>query len=171
MDFSGKFKEGKYIKKYFLNSHFWGFCVETRLNITSVDNTTITKIEEENNDVEFSQVTDYEIKIYFNSSIQPDAAPNTFALSLVFLRFAGDAIKWPTIIPLVGAAHMIMERDALNILQVVEILKIIRNDLPNSELVPFNSSYEYCVWRTNSELAINGGWKCPSEFITNVFCQ
>ena len=101
----------------------------------------------------------------------------------VFLRFAGDAIKWPTIIPLVGAAHMIMERDALNILQVVEILKvlksllkslpsfilkIIRNDLPNSELVPFNSSYEYCVWRTNSELAINGGWKCPSEFITKL---
>ncbi|CAK5055100.1 unnamed protein product [Meloidogyne enterolobii] len=42
----------------------------------------------------------------------------------VFLRFAGDAIKWPTIIPLVGAAHMIMERDALNILQVVEILKV-----------------------------------------------
>ena len=78
---------------------------------------------------------------------------------------------------------MIMERDALNILQVVEILKvlksllkslpsfilkIIRNDLPNSELVPFNSSYEYCVWRTNSELAINGGWKCPSEFITKL---
>jgi hypothetical protein len=42
----------------------------------------------------------------------------------VFLRFPGDAIKWPTQIPLVGAAHMIMERDSLNTVQVVEILKV-----------------------------------------------
>ena len=44
--------------------------------------------------------------------------------SKVFLRFAGDAVKWPSQIPLVGSPHMLMERDALNTIQIIEILKV-----------------------------------------------
>lgn len=177
-----------------------GFCIEARINPNRSDTTIMTFYERQNDDdnisrkmmssyshitergkedanatahenEDFRMVTDYNIKIYFNSTVSPDAVPETLSLALVFLRFASDAIKWPTQIPLVGAAHMIMERDSLNTVQVVETLKITKNDLSDANLAPVNSSFEYCVWRTNSELQTKHGWTCPSEFITNIFAR
>jgi len=48
------------------------------------------------------------------------------------------------------------------------IAQITKNELSESKLAPTNSSFEHCVWRTDSELAKTKNWTCPSEFFTKL---
>ncbi|KAI3420213.1 hypothetical protein GPALN_003531 [Globodera pallida] len=126
-------------------------------------------------DDNFDEVSTYDIHIHFNSSASvqqdvPSPGPGVPALALVFLRFGIDAQKCANKVPLVGAAHMIMELDSRNSIQITEMLKIVHNDLADSQLEPGASSYEFCHWKKYSELGRrNGDNKCSSEYMTDFF--
>ncbi|KAL3124670.1 hypothetical protein niasHT_009257 [Heterodera trifolii] len=130
------------------------------------------KAEAEGDD-NFDEVSDYDIHIHFNSFFHDDVHSQGFgapALALVFLRSAADTQKCATKVPLVGAAHMLMERDSRNSIQITETLKIVHNDLTDAQLEPASSSYEFCLWEKYSELSRGKkGRACESEYMTNFY--
>uniref|UniRef100_A0A915CV76 Uncharacterized protein n=1 Tax=Ditylenchus dipsaci TaxID=166011 RepID=A0A915CV76_9BILA len=99
------------------------------------------------------------------------------SLSLVYLRSQIDPLINNSSTPLVGAAHMMVERDSFNLLRLTEQLKITHNEpvsltAANRGVDQTEKSFEYCIWEQYSVLKRrNTPPNCTSEIYTDLFAE